>query len=333
MSTGSKPNNGQTPKYPSVYNRMKTMNTVVDEAESKIRQAMEGSLASYVTRWSKLNDAIDSIQEGEVIVLGGRPGSGKSAVLNLLVEDIFDQELNPYPTIGSYFSLEMPAYQQAIRYFSNSAKIPSKAILSTRNPIDETTFERIQGAGRQLRGMNVLFYDIPLNPETIYNTVLDMINKHPGIQVVLVVDHSRLVTGNVVKEEEKIRRLMELMNRLKNMYGVICILLSQMNRDIEKERDRRRMGKSLPVMADLFGASAVEQFATTVILLHRPEVYGVKEFMERDTKNMLIFNIAKQRNGWIGAVFLRSNFQYYDVHDGNTVVVTNDGVIINFVEP
>ena len=85
-------------------------------------------------------------------------------------------------------------------------------------------------------------------------------------------------------------------------------------------------------MSDLFGASAVEQFATTVMLLHRPEMYGVKEFMEHDAKNLLIFNIVKQRNGWIGAVFLKSDFQYYDVHDGNTVVITNDGVIINFVD-
>ena len=68
------------------------------------------------------------------------------------------------------------------------------------------------------------------------------------------------------------------------------------------------------------------------MLLHRPEMYGVKEFMEHDSKNLLIFNIVKQRNGWIGAVFLKSDFQYYDVHDGNTVVINNDGVIINFVD-
>jgi len=316
---------------PSVFPRMRGMNAVVDEANIKVREAMDGTRSSYVTRWGKLNDAIDSIQEAEIVVIGGRPGSGKSAVLNLLVEDIFDQHLNPYPTLGGYFSLEMPAYQQVIRYYSNSQKIPSKQILSTRNPIDESTYESLCGAGNTLKRMNILFYDVPLNPESIYNTVLDMIRANPGVQIILVVDHSRLVTGNVQKEEEKIRRLMELCNRLKNMYGVITILLSQMNRDIEKERDRRRMGRSLPVMADLFGASAVEQFATTVILLHRPEMYGVKEFMEQDAKNMLIFNIAKQRNGWVGAVFLHSDFQYYDVHDGDTVAITSDGVIINFV--
>ena len=258
--------------------------------------------------------------------------AGKSAVLNLLIEDIFDQHLNPYPTLGGYFSLEMPAYQQVIRYYSNSQKIPSKQILSTRNPIDESTYESLRGAGNTLKRMNVLFYDVPLNPESIYNTVLEMIRTNPGVQIILIIDHSRLVIGNYQKEEEKIRRLMLLCNQLKNVYGVITILLSQMNRDIEKERDRRRMGRSLPVMADLFGASAVEQFATTVILLHRPEMYGVKEFMEQDAKNMLIFNIAKQRNGWVGAVFLKSDFQYYDVHDGNTVAITNDGVIINFVD-
>ena len=124
---------------------------------------------------------------------------------------------------------------------------------------------------------------------------------------------------------------MDIANTLKNSHGITTILLSQMNRDIEKERDRRKMGTTLPVMADLFGASAVEQYATTVILLHRPEMYNVKEFMGRDAKDLLVFNIAKQRSGWTGAVLLKSDFQFYDVHDGNTVTVTDNGVILNFV--
>ena len=320
----------------SVLPQMRPMPVVIDEANEKIRQAKEGLRSSYITRWTKLNDAIDSIQECEIFVIGGRPGSGKSAVLNLLVQDIFDQHLNPYPTLGAYLSLEMPAYQQIIRYYSNSQQIESKKILSTRNPITDAIYEDLLKAGEGLKGMNILFYDIPLVPEAIGNTIIDMVNKNPGVQIILVIDHSRLVIGDALKEEIKIRRTMEIVNHLKNDKNVhlITILLSQMNRDIEKERDRRRMGQSLPVMADLFGASAIEQYATTVILLHRPEMYGLKTFNingEHDAKDLLIFNVAKQRNGWTGAVLLRSKFQYYDIHDGNTVVLNENGVILNFV--
>ena len=63
---------------PSVYSHMRNMTAVVDEANIKVREAMEGTRSSYVTRWGKLNDAIDSIQEAEILVIGGRPGSNRS---------------------------------------------------------------------------------------------------------------------------------------------------------------------------------------------------------------------------------------------------------------
>jgi replicative DNA helicase len=311
---------------------MRHTSEVVAEANEKISSAIAGLRNSYITRWGKLNEGIEAIQEGEIIVIGGRPGSGKSAFANLLIQDIFDQHLNPYPTIGAYFSLEMPAYQQIIRWYSNDRRIQSKRILSSRNPIDEATFESLKQTGEMLKRMNIMFYDVPLQPESVGNTVLDLKRRNPGKQVILMLDHSRLVIGDPKEEEIKIRLLMEIAVRLKNEHGIITIILSQMNRDIEKERDRARMGKSLPVMADLFGASAVEQNATTVLLLHRPEMYGLETFYDQDAKNLLVINVAKQRDGWTGGVFLKSDFQYYDVHDGNTVAITADGLILNFVQ-
>ena len=311
---------------------MRSIGQVVDEANVKVDQSMKGIRESYITRWGKINDAIDSIQEGEIIVIGGRPGAGKSAFSNLLIQDIFDSHLNPYPTLGLYFSLEMPAYQQVIRWYSNEQRMESKKILSSRNPINESTFEALKRTGNKLKRMNLVFHDIPLIPEAIANTVADAVHKHKGKRIFLIVDHSRLVIGDADRERIKIEKLVGFANTLKNQYGVVSILISQMNRDIEKERDRKRMGTSLPVMGDLFAASAMEQYATTVMLLHRPEMYNVNTFMNEDTENLLVVNVAKQRNGWIGAVFLKSDFQYYDIHDGNTVTITESGYVYNFAQ-
>jgi len=310
---------------------MRSMSDVVDEANVKIQEAIDGTRDSYITRWQKVNDAIESIQEGEIIVIGGRPGSGKSAFANLLVQDIFNKHLNPYDSMGLYFSLEMPAYQQVVRWYSNAHQIESKKILSSRNPIDISTYESLRGTGTDLEQMNVKFHDVPLHPRAIANTTATAVNRYPKKRIFLIVDHSRLVTGS---DEERLRieELVGYSQILKNKYGVISILLSQMNRDIEKERDRTKMGNSLPVMADLFAASAMEQYATTIMLLHRPEMYGLKKFMNQDAKNLLAINVAKQRAGWTGAVLMRSNFPYYDVHDGNTVLLTENGYVFRFAD-
>lgn len=311
---------------------MRSIDDVVNEANVKVDQSMKGLRESYITRWGRINDAIDSIQEGEIFVIGGRPGSGKSAFANLLIQDIFDMHLNPYPSLGLYFSLEMPAYQQVIRWYSNAQRMESKKILSSRNPIDESTFDALKRTGDKLKEMNIVFHDIPLIPEAIANTTAEAVHRNKGKRIFLIVDHSRLVIGDANQERIKIEKLVEFANTLKNQYGVVSILISQMNRDIEKERDRKKMGTSLPVMSDLFAASAMEQYATTVALLHRPEMYNIKTFMGEDAKDLLVVNIAKQRSGWTGAVFLRSNFQYYDVHDGNTVMITESGHVFNFAQ-
>jgi len=315
----------------SILSHMRPMSQVVDEANSRIVDAIEGRRDSYITRWMRINQTIESIQESELVVIGGRPGSGKSAFANLLVQDIFNKELNPYKSMGLYFSLEMPAYQQVVRWYSNAHQIESKSILSSRNPIKKSVYENLRRTGHDLTSMNVLFHDISLHPKAIANTVVDAIRRNKGFRIFLIVDHSRLVTGSD-QERLRIEELVTYCHTLNNKYGVIVILLSQMNRDIEKERDRTKMGNSLPVMADLFAASAMEQFATTILLLHRPEMYAVKKFMGEDAKNLLAINVAKQRSGWTGAVLMRSNFPFYDVHDGNTVLMTEDGYVFRFAD-
>jgi len=318
-------------KTSSILHKMRPMAQVIDEANARIEDAIEGRRDSYVTRWQKLNENIESIQEGEIVVIGGRPGSGKSAFANLLVQDLFNKDLNPYNSIGLYFSLEMPAYEQVVRWYSNAHQIESKKILSSRNPITKSVYEQLQRTGNSMKDTNLLFHDVPLHPRAIANTVSQAVGADKSRRVILIVDHSRLVTGNE-QERLRIEELVTYCHTLKNKYGVISILLSQMNRDIEKERDRTKMGNSLPVMADLFAASAMEQYATTILLLHRPEMYGLKMFMGQDAKNLLAINVAKQRAGWTGAILMRSNFPYYDVHDGNTVLMTENGYVFRFAD-
>lgn len=318
----------ESKSFNSVFDRMQTASQVVDTANRKIDEAMRGLRKSYITRWSVLNAVIDSIQEEELIVIGARPGMGKSAFANLLIRDIFNSYMNPYDTIGLYFSLEMPSYQQVVRWYSNEVKLESKKMLSSRNPIDDEKFNQIKTVGESLRDLPIWFWDIPLNPRTVGNTALDVYRRFPNKQVFVFLDHTRLVTGGD-DERKRIELLLEIAHKLKTVYGIIVIFLSQMNRDIEKERNRKEMGTSLPVMADLFAASAIEQYATTILMLHRPEVYGVKgEFKGMDVKNTLYVNITKQRDGKIGVIGLKTEFQHYDIHDGNRVMVDENGEVI-----
>lgn len=316
-------------------NGMQHISEVVRDANYRIHRARTGQDRMLVTRWRKVNEKIDGIFYGELICIAARPGVGKSAFANLLIMDLFNQELNPDTSpIGLYFTFEMPSYQQIIRMYSNKNRIESKKIRSSRNPIPDEVFDELQRTGNLLASLPIYLRDVPLSPQNWYEMILGVVADNPGKQIFVFLDHTRLVIPDQREAEERtITSLLGYANRLKNEQGVTTILISQMNRDIEKEKDRQRMGSSPPVLADIFGASAVEQFCTTVFMLHRPSMYGVSTYLGFDTKNLLAVHVPKQREGWTGAIMLKEDYRYYDIFDGDTISTSDDGrTIFNFSE-
>ena len=285
---------------------------IVDETNEIIRKYKSGELRPFKTFSEKLNDKITGIYKGDQLVIPARSGVGKSAFVTILVKDLAVK----YPDlIFIYWSFEMKSWQNVARMYSAEAMLPVKEMLSANTPLEEDTYASLVNAGNELRKIPMYFRDIPVNHKQWESKVEEVAVLFPNRTIVNIVDHTRLITSSNEKtEEEKITNLMLAGVRLKNKLECINIFLSQLNRKIE-DGERSDVGTTGILPSYIFGADSVMQCATLVLALHRPEMYDLSRYKGLDTKNLLITQILKQREGSLCEIAMYHNLAINRIYD------------------
>lgn len=285
---------------------------IVDETNEIIRKYKSGELRPFKTFSNKLNDKITGIYKGDQLVLPARSGVGKSAFVTILVKDLAIK----YPDlVFIYWSFEMRSWQNVARMYSAEAMLPVKEMLSANTPLEEDTYASLVNAGNELRKIPMYFRDIPVNFKQWESKVEEVSTLFPNRTIVNIVDHTRLITSSNEKtEEEKITNLMLAGVRLKNKLECINIFLSQLNRKIE-DGERSDVGTTGILPSYIFGADSVMQCATLVLALHRPEMYDLSRYKSLDTKNLLITQILKQREGELCEIAMYHNLAINKIYD------------------
>jgi replicative DNA helicase len=193
---------------------------------------------------------------GQLIVVGARPGMGKTAYALGLLEGAALQA-----RAALMFSLEMDAEE-----------------IVARAAADDEKFQVLQQT-------LIYFEDRVFALDQICATIRRAVARNRVSLV--VIDYLTLIeTGdkrsNPAEAVEKITRALK---RLARQQGVAIVVLSQLNRDLEKRDDKR------PKLSDLRQSGAIEQDADIVQFLYRPEVYD-----PQNSPGEAEIIIAKQRS-------------------------------------
>src|SRR5690606_4339854 len=129
----------------------------------------------------------------------------------------------------------------------------------------------------------------------------------------LMIDHLGLIRASNRYSGNRTNEIAEMTAGLKSMareYGIAVVLLSQLNRGLESQADKR------PQLSSLRDSGAIEQDADTIIFLYREAYYLLREKTDDpskqadiaakllDCENKLEFAIAKQRNGPVTSIDL-----------------------------
>lgn len=232
----------------------------------------------------ELDEAITGLNRSDFILLGARPGMGKTSfALNIVRHAAVSANKKV-----AFFSLEMSKEQLASRLLSTEALVGGTKLRTGK--LSEDEWIHIIEAGDILSKTQMYFDD---NPAITVGEMKAKIRRLRDVDLV-VIDYLQLMNAsgkndNRVQEISKITRNLKIMAKELN---VPVLTLSQLARDSEKRTNHR------PVLSDLRDSGSIEQDADIVMFLYREDYYQDTETPgENADRNSGECIIAKNRHG------------------------------------
>ena len=287
----------------------------VNQSIAIVKQAKLGQRDVLPTSWKRLNrNLLGGLQKGKLYVIAGRPGVGKSAFSNQLIFDVLDTNKDKKIRV-LYWTFEMPGYQQVMRSASKDVKKQMGDLLSVDSPLSDIDFRNYAGKVQKYGKYPIYFNNIPRSMEFIMNTNEEVFNKHPEDTVINLFDHSRLVRGSEDTELKRLNTISKGCMWMQSKLGVVNILLSQLNRNIEQEH--RAKNQYQPMLTDLFGGDSIGQDAHVVMILNRPfDLYNIVDtYCGENPRGLLACHVEKNRDGLLGMIGYEADMSTFTIKE------------------
>ncbi len=237
------------------------------------------------TSFEQLDKIISGVQAPDLIVLAARPAMGKTAFATQFLLNFLKKGLP-----ATIFSIEMDFRQLLSRLVAQGTGIPLTAINEARaSPAD---LDKIDGFLDWL-GQQSLSLDDTSGPSLDY---VEERLKTQDKQGIVIVDYLGILDLGGEGELSREQQVSGATKRIKSMardYECPIVLLSQLNRECEKRRDKR------PLLADLRDSGQVEADADMVWMLYRDYVYNAGS-----DPSVIEILVRKNRHGSTGVAHL-----------------------------
>jgi replicative DNA helicase len=250
-------------------------------------------VTGLATGFITLDQLTCGLQNGEMIIIAGRPSMGKTALALNIAENLGVVEKIP----TGIFSLEMGQQQLAERFLCSVSQVESqlvrKGMLSTEH------YSRLVDACGILSAAPIYVDDSSTLTPLELRAKARRLKSQRGIRCVII-DYLQLMHlgTRVESRQQEITTISRYLKALARELNIPVVVLSQLNRSPETRGEDH-----LPRMSDLRESGSIEQDADVVILLHREDYYhgGEKDYEQNHIAKLII---AKQRNGPTGTVDL-----------------------------
>tara|TARA_R100001594_G_scaffold45372_1_gene78177 strand:- start:9700 stop:10986 length:1287 start_codon:yes stop_codon:yes gene_type:complete len=266
------------------------LSDVLKELEKRINS---DGLTGVPTGFESLDKFTGGWQETDLVIVGGASSMGKTSLALAFALNASKQSV---PT--AIFSYEMSYQQLLMRMISSETGIDNKWMLN--GTLDMKNFETINKQIGKIEKLPLYIDDCNRTSLTYLLNRIRKLHSTKGIKLVLV-DYLQLVNASSKKNnrEQEVSLIARSLKNISKELGITIIALSQLNRGVGLRTESR------PTMADLRESGEIEQAADIVVLVYRPEYYGITDVEGENTRGLAEIIFAKGRNIGVGKINMK----------------------------
>ena len=263
----------------------KTNGDLIFELIDDHELAKNGEITGMNIGFSIFNKIV-LLEPVDVMVIGARPAMGKTAFGVSMCANLIQSGKRVV-----FFALEMTSKQMMRRLIANLAVIDSNRIKF--GELQNNEINRIGSIKNESFMENIIFIDGSKTINDIANH-LNEIQRDSPVDLFVVDYLQKIQPKNTRSRYEQVTEISNGLKLISQNMKIPCVAFAQLSRDSSK------MGKR-PSLPDLKESGEIEQDASIVAFLHRPEYFGEHETINgNDATGKCEFIIAKNREGEIG---------------------------------
>jgi replicative DNA helicase len=269
--------------------QMVTLRELVHQSMEDLERIHERTgLVGLPTGFRDLDETLQGLQKGNLVIVAARPGIGKSSLVTNIARNVAVEAQVPV----ALFSLEMSRMEIGMRLLCSEARVQWHKVRAGMVAAED--WGRIVEAAEVLDPAPVHIID------TGNATIVDIRAKARRLKSqhglgLIIVDYLQLMSSHqrVDNRQQEVAEISRSLKLLAKELEVPVIAVSQLNRDPERRTDKR------PQLADLRESGALEQDSDVVVFIHRDPLS--EDAQAKGTAEVII---AKHRNGPVGKITL-----------------------------
>lgn len=280
---------------------LSTASEAMSDAITYLESLLDGSLDSsrILTGYPGIDRLTGGIHPGQLVLVAGRPGLGKSVTALDIARHVAFGQRKPV----LFHTLEMSRREIGYRLLASLAQVNlSKFANPTLLTADD--FARMRDAQVMIDGAPFYLDDSPERTTADIRARAAHLARQPDGLALVVVDYIGLLKhANESRIESQQVKIQQFSRDLKLLAKTVApvLAMAQLNRGLESRANRT------PVLSDLRDSGALEQDSDVVILLHQN---ADAEDPADPRAGEITLIVAKNRNGEKGAVTLAQQYHY-----------------------